>query len=111
MTDFHPSPRYPDPAIEILDERFARYRLTAAAVERLYTGCRWAEGPVWFGDGRYVLWSEHTLAEIAARFGYTDASHARFIDKSFDDAFGPEVRNIHLFVDTEAQTGGDAVDF
>src|SRR5690606_23186094 len=22
------------------------------------TGCRWAEGPVWFGDGRYLLWSD-----------------------------------------------------
>ena len=20
--------------------------------------CRWAEGPVWFGDGRYLLWSD-----------------------------------------------------
>jgi gluconolactonase len=55
---WRPASRYPDPAIEILDERFARYRLTAAAVERLYTGCRWAEGPVWFGDGRYLLWSD-----------------------------------------------------
>ena len=51
-------PRYPDPAIEILDERFAPYRIFSAAVERLYTGCRWAEGPVWFGDGRYLLWSD-----------------------------------------------------
>jgi gluconolactonase len=51
-------PRYPDPAVEILDERFAAYRIFSAAVERLYTGCRWAEGPVWFGDGRYLLWSD-----------------------------------------------------
>ena len=51
-------PRYPDPAIEILDERFAPYRIFSAAVERLYTGCRWAEGPVWFGDARYLLWSD-----------------------------------------------------
>src|SRR3712207_1031379 len=29
-----------------------------AAVERLATGCRWCEGPVWFGDGRYLLWSD-----------------------------------------------------
>ena len=29
-----------------------------AAVERLATGFRWAEGPVWFGDGRYLLWSD-----------------------------------------------------
>jgi gluconolactonase len=51
-------PRYPDPAVEVLDERFAKYRIFSAAVERLFTGCRWAEGPVWFGDGRYLLWSD-----------------------------------------------------
>jgi len=51
-------PRYPDPLIEILDPRFERYRIFSAAVERLWTGCRWAEGPVWFGDGRYLLWSD-----------------------------------------------------
>jgi gluconolactonase len=49
---------YPDPAVEILDPSFAQYRVTLAAVERLYTGCRWAEGPAWFGDGRYLLWSD-----------------------------------------------------
>ena len=27
-------------------------------MERLATGCRWAEGPVYFGDGRYLLWSD-----------------------------------------------------
>ena len=51
-------PRYPDPAVEILDERFAQYAIFNAAVERLYTGCRWSEGPVWFGDGRHLLWSD-----------------------------------------------------
>ncbi len=51
-------PRYPDPAIEALDERFRKYMIFSAAVERLYTGCRWSEGPVWFGDGRYLLWSD-----------------------------------------------------
>lgn len=51
-------PRYPDPAIQTLDERFEPYRIFSAAVERLYTGCRWSEGPVWFGDGRYLLWSD-----------------------------------------------------
>ncbi len=55
---WRPYPRYPDPAIEILDERFEKYRIFSAAVERLYTGCRWAEGPVWVGDGRYLLWSD-----------------------------------------------------
>src|SRR5260370_397532 len=49
---------YPDPAIEVLDPRFAKYKVGNAAVERLYTGTRWSEGPVWFGDGRYLLWSD-----------------------------------------------------
>jgi gluconolactonase len=52
-----PAP-YPDSAIEIVDESFAKYRIGNAAVERLATGFRWAEGPVWFGDGRYLLWSD-----------------------------------------------------
>jgi gluconolactonase len=50
--------RYPDPAVQVVDPSFARYRVGNAAVERLATGFRWAEGPVWFGDGRYLLWSD-----------------------------------------------------
>lgn len=50
--------RYPDPAVITLDPRFEKLVLPLAAVERLATGCRWAEGPVWFGDGRYLLWSD-----------------------------------------------------
>jgi gluconolactonase len=50
--------RYPDPAVEILDRRFARYRLGSAAIERLWTGARWAEGPVLFGDHRCVIFSD-----------------------------------------------------
>jgi gluconolactonase len=53
-----PNQRYPHPAIEVLDASFAKYRLLLASVEQLATGCRWAEGPVWFGDGRYLLWSD-----------------------------------------------------
>ncbi len=55
---WQPSESYPDPAVEILQPEFARYRVANAAVERLADGCRWSEGPVWFGDGRYVLWSD-----------------------------------------------------
>ena len=56
--------RYPDPAIHVLDPSFAKYRLNNASVERLATGLRWAEGPVWFGDGRYLLWSDAALDRI-----------------------------------------------
>jgi gluconolactonase len=57
-TDWQPSTRYPDPAIEVLDPAFDRYRVKSASVERLFTGSRWAEGPVWFGDARALLWSD-----------------------------------------------------
>jgi gluconolactonase len=55
---WQPSERYPDPAVEVLDPSFAQYRVFSAAVERLATGFRWAEGPVWFGDARCLLWSD-----------------------------------------------------
>jgi gluconolactonase len=53
-----PTVAYPDPAVEVVDPRFAKYRVISAAIERLYTGARWAEGPVWFADGRYLLFSD-----------------------------------------------------
>ena len=57
--DWQPSPRYPDPAIVVVDESFNRYRLPLAKVERLATGLtRWAEGPVWLGDTRCLVWSD-----------------------------------------------------
>ena len=49
---------YPDPAVESLDNRFDDYKLGNAAVERLWTGARWAEGPVWFGDHHCLLFSD-----------------------------------------------------
>ncbi len=55
---WRPSTRYPDPAVQSLDASFDKYRLPLAAIERLSTGHRWCEGPVWFGDGRYLLWSD-----------------------------------------------------
>ena len=50
--------RYPDPAVEVLDPRFAAYRIGTAAVEHLFAGTRWAEGPVWFGDHRSLVFSD-----------------------------------------------------
>jgi gluconolactonase len=56
-TDLSSTP-YPDPAIEVVDKRFRRYVVGNAGVERLFTGTRWSEGPAWFGDGRYLVWSD-----------------------------------------------------
>ena len=58
FAQWRPSERYPDPAVEILDPSFAKYRLALASVERLHTGMRWCEGPAWFGAGRYLVWSD-----------------------------------------------------
>jgi gluconolactonase len=43
---------------EILDERFERLFSSTAHLHRLYTGCRWAEGPAYFPAGRYLVWSD-----------------------------------------------------
>ena len=55
---WEPNQRYPDASVHVLDSGFNTLRLPAASVERLATGCRWSEGPVYFGDGRYLLWSD-----------------------------------------------------
>src|SRR5690242_16150132 len=50
--------RYPDPDILVLDQRFAKYKIGNTPIQRLHTGCLWAEGPAWNGVGRYLLWSD-----------------------------------------------------
>jgi gluconolactonase len=50
--------RYPDARVQALSPRFEKYHLPLAAIDRIASGCRWSEGPVWFGDGRYLLWSD-----------------------------------------------------
>jgi len=45
---FSPNARYPDPAVQILDPSFARYRIYSSTLEQVATGMRWAEGPVYF---------------------------------------------------------------
>lgn len=55
---FTPNQRYPDPAVEILDPGFAKYRIYSSTVEQVASGMRWAEGPVYFPEGRYVLVSD-----------------------------------------------------
>ncbi len=55
---WEPSDRYPDPVVRVMHPDFNKYRLPLASVERLYTGCRWSEGPVYLGDARCLLWSD-----------------------------------------------------
>jgi gluconolactonase len=46
-----------DPAV-VLDERFRPLVNSNARLEKLYEGCRWAEGPAYFPAGRYLVWSD-----------------------------------------------------
>jgi gluconolactonase len=50
--------RYPDPDIIVLDARFQHMVLGHASIERIATGFRFTEGPAYFGDGRYLLFSD-----------------------------------------------------
>jgi gluconolactonase len=43
---------------QVLDERFARLALGNVHLEKLWSGCRWAEGPTYFAAGRYLVWSD-----------------------------------------------------
>ncbi|WP_249122900.1 MULTISPECIES: SMP-30/gluconolactonase/LRE family protein [unclassified Bradyrhizobium] len=50
--------RYPDPDIVVIDAKRFKAKVGNAAIQRLYTGCLWAEGPAWHAQGRYLVWSD-----------------------------------------------------
>lgn len=43
---------------QIHDERFRHLIVPSSELEELYSGCRWAEGPVWFADLQCLVWSD-----------------------------------------------------
>lgn len=45
-------------AYAYFDRKFYALTVPIADLERIHTGCRWAEGPVWFADGGYLVWSD-----------------------------------------------------
>jgi gluconolactonase len=55
---FTPNQRYPDPSLLVLDPSFTKYRIYSSTVEQVATGMRWAEGPVYFPEGGYLLVSD-----------------------------------------------------
>jgi len=95
-----PVSRYPDPAIRALDPRFEKYWVKLSAVEHLYTGCRWAEGPVWFGDGRYLVWSDipnNRMLKWEEETGAVSVfrSHTNFANGNTRDRQGRLVTCVH----------------
>jgi gluconolactonase len=70
-------------SFEVLDERFQRLVLGNVHLERLWTGCRWSEGPAWFGAGRYLVWSDIPNDRMM-RFDDTDGSVSVFRQPSWN---------------------------
>jgi gluconolactonase len=62
---------------ETLDPRFAAVINPSAKLERLATGCRWAEGPAYFPAGRYLVWSDIPNGRML-RWDETDGSVSEF---------------------------------
>jgi gluconolactonase len=62
---------------EVLDERFRDCVNRTSHVERLWTGARWTEGPVYFPAGRYTLFSDIPNDRIM-RYDETDGSVSVF---------------------------------
>ncbi|MEM6886916.1 MAG: SMP-30/gluconolactonase/LRE family protein [Pseudomonadota bacterium] len=74
---------------EVIEPEFAGCFVGHARVERLWTGARWSEGPVWFAGGRFLLWSDIPNNRIM-RFDETDGSVSVFRQPS-DNANGHTV--------------------
>ena len=64
-------------SFEVVDARFRKLALPYVYVDKLYSGCRWAEGPAWFAAGRYVVWSDIPNDRMM-RFDETDDSVSVF---------------------------------
>ncbi len=62
---------------EVISPAFEGCVIGHARVERLWTGARWCEGPVWFAAGRYLVWSDIPNNRMM-RWDETDGSVSEF---------------------------------
>ena len=62
---------------EEIDPRFSALVFGNVHVEKLHTGCRWAEGPAWLAAGRYLVWSDIPNDRVL-RWDETDGSVSVF---------------------------------
>ena len=71
------------PSFQVIDPRFRKLTYQYVQVEKLYTGCRWAEGPAWFAAGRYLVWSDIPNDRML-RWDETDGSVSVFRQPSMN---------------------------
>ena len=64
-------------SFQVVDPRFRTLVFSNMHVEKLYSGCRWAEGPAWFPAGRYLVWSDIPNDRVL-RWDETDGSVSVF---------------------------------
>ncbi|MGO4674709.1 SMP-30/gluconolactonase/LRE family protein [Bosea sp. 2YAB26] len=53
-----PTTYFTDPDVLAVDPVFNNYAQPNSAIQRLWTGALWAEGPAWNAQGRYLVWSD-----------------------------------------------------
>src|SRR6266404_2128593 len=106
---FTPNQRYPDPAVQILDPSFAKYRLYSSTLEQVATGMRWAEGPVYFPEGGYLLFSDipnNRIMKFDEKTGQTTVfrSNSNYANGNTRDRQGRLVTCEHFFFRGTAPT-------
>jgi gluconolactonase len=109
---FAPNQRYPDPAVEILDPSFARYRSYSSTLKQVATGMRWAEGPDYFPEGRYLLVSDtpnNRIMKFDERTGALSVfrSDANYANGNARDRQGRLVTCDHSVTRRVTRTGKD----
>ncbi len=53
-----PTTYFTDPDVLSVDPSFNGLRQPNSAIQRLWTGALWSEGPAWNAQGRYLVWSD-----------------------------------------------------
>jgi gluconolactonase len=53
-----PTTYFTDPDVLTIEPAFDGVRQPNAAIQRLWTGALWSEGPAWNSEGRYLVWSD-----------------------------------------------------
>ena len=74
---------YPDPDIIVVDPAFKQYLLGITAVRRVWTGCKWAEGPAWSSEGRYLVFSD-VQGDLQYRYIWETGRVTKFRDPSYN---------------------------